>query len=105
MFMNKLMNLGTVHARTKLRLAWLCLLVLSALVLLAACGGGSTGAGTGTIPTTGTPSISTPVATPTQACNTQMVLITTDCSGSFAFTPSTITIKAGTTVTWKNATA
>lgn len=105
MFTNKSINFGTVHARKKLRLAWLCLLVLSALVLLAACGGGSTGAGTGTTPTTGTSSNSTPVATPTQASNTQMVMITTDSSGSFAFSPATLTIKAGTTVTWKNATA
>jgi len=105
MFTNKLMNFGTVYARKKLRLAWLCLLVLSALVLLAACGGGSTSAGTGTTPTTGTSSNSTPVATPTQASNTQMVMITTDSSGSFAFSPATLTIKAGTAVTWKNATA
>ena len=105
MFTKKLMNFGTVHARKKLRLAWLCLLVLSALVLLAACGGGPTSAGTGTTPTTGTSSNSTPVATPTQASNTQMVMITTDSSGSFAFSPTTLMIKAGTTVTWKNATA
>ncbi len=105
MFTNKLMNFGTVHARKKLRLVWLCPLVLSALVLLAACGGGSTGAGTGATPTTGASSNSTPVATPTQASNAQMVMITTDSSGSFAFSPATLTIKAGTTVTWKNTTA
>ena len=32
-------------------------------------------------------------------------MITTDSSGSFAFSPATLTIKAGTTVTWKNTTA
>ena len=32
-------------------------------------------------------------------------MIITDSSGSFAFSPATLTIKAGTTVTWKNTTA
>jgi amicyanin len=32
-------------------------------------------------------------------------MITTDSSGSFAFSPATLTIKTGTTVTWKNTTA
>ena len=31
-------------------------------------------------------------------------MITTDSSGTFTFSPATITIKAGTTVTWKNVT-
>ncbi len=78
-------------ARKHLRLASLCILVLSALVLLAACGGGSTG--------------TTPAATPTQANNAPVVMITTDSSGTFTFSPATITIKAGATVTWKNVTS
>jgi plastocyanin len=32
-------------------------------------------------------------------------MIITDSSGSFAFSPATLTIKAGTTVTWKNNTS
>ena len=100
--MNKSMIAGIVPARKHLRLALFCLVALSALVFLAACGGESTGAG-GTTPTAGT--TSTPAATATQAGNTQTVMIITDSSGSFAFSPASLTIKAGTTVTWKNTTA
>jgi amicyanin len=32
-------------------------------------------------------------------------MIITDSSGSFAFSPASLTIKVGTTVTWKNTTA
>jgi amicyanin len=32
-------------------------------------------------------------------------MIITDSSGSFAFSPATLTIKTGTTVTWKNTTS
>ncbi len=93
MLTNKLMTSGTVHARIYFRRAWFCLLALSALVLLAACGGSGT-----------TSTSSTPAATATQAGNTQTVMIITDSSGSFAFSPASLTIKAGTAVTWKNTT-
>jgi amicyanin len=102
MHMNKSMIVAIVPARKHLRLALFCLVALSALVFLAACGGESTGTG-GTTPTVGT--TSTPAATATQAGNTQTVMIITDSSGSFAFSPASLTIKAGTTVTWKNTTA
>jgi plastocyanin len=86
-----------------------CLVALSALVLLAACGGSSTNTGSGTTPITAstptTAATSTPTATATQAGNAQTVMIITNSSGSFAFSPATLTIKAGTTVTWKNTTA
>jgi amicyanin len=78
------------------------LVALSVLVLLAACGGGSTGTG-GTTPTTGT--TPAPAATATQAGNAQSVMIITDSSGTFAFSTASLTIKAGMTVTWKNTTA
>ncbi len=100
MFANKSTNFGMMPVGKRLRRAWICLLALAALALLAACGGGS--AGTGTTPTA---SGSTPVATATQAGNAQTVTITTDSSGAFAFSPASLTIKAGTTVTWKNETA
>jgi plastocyanin len=107
MRMNKSMIVAIVPARKHLRLALFCLVALSALVFLAACGG-DTGTG-GTTPTAGTtPTVgttSTPAATATQAGNTQTVMIITDSSGSFAFSPASLTIKAGTTVTWKNTTA
>ena len=91
-----------------LKSALFFLVALSALVLLAACGGGtSTSSGTtpttAATPTTGT--TSTPTSTATQAGSGQTVMITTDSSGSFAFSPATLTIKAGTTVTWKNSTS
>ncbi len=76
---------------------WLVLLALSALVLLAACGG-STSSGSGATPTAATGN--TPTAT--TASNGHAVTITTDSSGSFAFSPATLTIKVGTTVTWTN---
>jgi len=88
-----------------------CLVALSALVFLAACGGSATNTASGATPTTAptaTPTTgitSTPTATATQASNGQTVMITTDSSGSFAFSPATLTVKAGTTVTWKNTTA
>ena len=98
MLMDKPITMRITSARKHLRVASLCMLVLSALVLLAACGGGSTGTGSGTTATT-------PAATSTQANNTPVVMITTDSSGTFTFSPATITIKAGTTVTWKNVTS
>ncbi len=93
MLTNKSMTSGTIAARKYFRGAWVCLLALSALMILAACGGGTT---------TGTSS--TPAATATQAGNTQTVMIITDSSGNFAFSPASLTIKAGTTVMWKNTT-
>lgn len=87
---------------------WLVLLALSALVLLAACGGGTT-SGSGVTPTAAagnTPTATTAGTTPTAttASNGQAVTITTDSSGSFAFSPATLTIKVGTMVTWTNMT-
>ncbi len=98
MLLNKSITLGISSARKQLKPVLFCLVALSALVLLAACGGSSTNTGT-------TPTTSIPTATATQAGNAQSVMIITDSSGSFAFSPATLTIKAGTTVTWKNTTA
>src|SRR6516162_5760540 len=100
--------------KTHLKSIFFSLLALSALMLLAACGGGTTTnsattptsavtATTPATPTTGT--TSTPATTATQSGNAQTVMIITDSSGSFAFSPATLTIKAGTTVTWKNNTS
>ena len=85
--------------------AWLIILALAALVLLAACGGDN-GSGTGTTPTAATGNTPTTSATtPTTSGNSMAVTIITDSSGSFAFSPATITIKVGTTVTWTNMTS
>ena len=108
MQLNKTITLRISKAKKDHKPVLFCLVALSALLLLAACGGGSTTTGTGTTPTiapTATPTTGTPTATATHAGNAQTVMITTDSSGSFAFSPATLTIKAGTTVTWKNTTA
>jgi len=101
--------------KTYLKSILFSLVALSALVLLAACGGGSSTTSSATTPaaaatattpatpTTGTNS--THATTVTQSGKTQTVMIMTDSSGSFAFSPATLTIKAGTTVIWKNTTA
>jgi len=102
MFMNQFMTSEIFPARKQLKLVLFFLVALSALVLLAACGGSSTSTG-GTTPTTDT--TTTPAATVTQAGNAQTVMIITNSSGTFAFSPASLTIKAGTTVTWKNTTA
>src|SRR5713101_9799044 len=98
MCMNQSMTTGIFRARKQLKLVLFFLMALSVLVLLAACGGSSTDTG-GTTPTTGT--TTTPAATITQAGNVQSVMIITNSSGTFAFSPASLTIKAGTTVTWK----
>src|SRR5260370_41011961 len=94
MLLNKSMMSGILPAKKHLKPGLFFLVALSTLVILAACGGGSTSTG-GT-----TPTASTPAATATQT-----VMIITNSSGSFAFSPASLTIKAGTTVTWKNTTA
>ena len=105
---NKSITLGVSTLKKHFKPVFFCLVALSALVLLAACGGSSTNTGSGTTPTTpATPTTgttSTPT-TATQTGNAQTVMIITDSSGSFAFSPAKLTIKAGTTVTWKNTTA
>ena len=102
MFVNQSKTSGMFPERKQLRLVLLFLVALSVLVLLTACGGSSTGTG-GTTPTIGT--TTPPAATATQAGNAQTVMIITKSSGTFAFSPASLTIKAGTTVTWKNTTA
>jgi plastocyanin len=86
---------------------WFCLLTLGALVLLASCGNATTTGSTAA--TTNTPAGSTPTtaaSTPTTATSgsTMKVTIMTDSSGSFAFSPATLTVPVGTMVTWTNMT-
>jgi len=95
-------------------LTWFGLLAvaLGLMILLAACGGGAGASASGA----GSPAITpTPVATTSVVTNTptvvaptplpgltQVVLIVDNGGGSFGFSPATLTIRAGTTVIWKN---
>ena len=83
--------------------AWLSVVALAMIMLLSACGGTTTANGNNS--GNGT----TPVATNTPAGSGSgsgtTVMIMTDSSNTFAFSPTTLTIKAGTTVVWKNVTS
>ncbi|MGI9057766.1 MAG: cupredoxin domain-containing protein [Ktedonobacteraceae bacterium] len=99
-------------------LVWFCLLIVGALVLLSACGSSTPNTSAAAAPTVAAPSPTTgttntsPSPTPTPARpvptsppvsgTTQTVLITNMSNGSFGFSPTTLTIKAGTTIVWKN---
>ncbi len=84
------------------------MLVVVGALLLAACGSTSPGAGAAAPTTvaqtptlTPTPTLAPPTQTPASG-STQMLMIMNDSNGSFGFDPSTLTIKVGTTVIWKN---
>lgn len=80
--------------------AWYSLVALSMLLMLAACGG--TTADSSATASGGNP---TPAPTPSPTPDNPTVTITTNSDGTFAFSPTTLTIKAGTTVIWMNTTA
>lgn len=104
---------------------WLLVVLVSVLVLLAACGGGSTASATtstaitptpttvtSSVTPTPTPTVAQPTPTPTAKAtqvtsapgqgSTPIVMIINNSDGSFAFSPATLTVSAGTTVIWKN---
>ncbi len=84
------------------------LLVVVSTTLLAACGSSSPAAST-VAPTTvaqaptptPTPTLAPPTQTPAPG-STHMLMITNDSNGSFGFNPTTLTIRVGTIVIWKN---
>src|SRR6266581_2703253 len=78
-----------VHTTTK---AWLCLLALCLVVLLAACGGTTT---TTTASTPTTAPTATPTSAPTTTGNSVSI-------ANFAFSPTSLTVKVGTKVSWTN---
>jgi plastocyanin len=106
--------------RKRFHFAWFGLLAvaLGLMIVLAACGGaaGASAGSTDSPAATPTPAATTPVATNTPATATptptvkatplpglaQVVLIVNNSDGSFGFSPATLTIRPGTTVTWKN---
>ncbi len=102
------MRLQNTHLPRRSTSTRFCLLVVGALVLLAACGGGSTSSTSAaptptTIAQTPTPTLTIAQPTPTPAPgSTQVVLIVTNSDGSFGFSPARLTIRVGTTVIWKN---
>ena len=81
------------------------LLALSLLALLAACGGGGTGAASTptaaptatTAPTVAPTDTPTPAPTTAPAANGNSITI-----ANFAFAPASLTVKVGTKVTWTN---
>jgi plastocyanin len=88
--------------------AWLCLLALGLLVLLAACGGTTTttSANTPTTAPANTPTTA-PTDTPTTAPTDTPTTAPSGAGNSvsianFAFSPTALTIKTGTKVTWTN---
>jgi plastocyanin len=94
--------------RTKPRmLVWFCTLAVAMLLLLAACGS-STGGGTTNNPTPTPTTAPAPTATaapsPTATSGNAMEVDVTN-NGGFAFTPATLTVPVGTTVTWRNTTS
>lgn len=87
---------------------WLCLLAVGLLVLLAACGGTTTTAPTSTPTTAPT---NTPTTAPTNTPTTAPASTPTTAPPStgnsvsimnFTFSPTTLTVKTGTKVTWTN---
>lgn len=90
--------------RTKPRMfAWFCALIVAMLLLLAACGS-STGGGTTSNPTPTTAPAPTATTAPSPTApsgSTNMVTAITGSSG-FAFSPTTLTVSVGSTVTWQN---
>src|SRR5258707_2965712 len=92
--------------------AWLCLLAVGFLVLLAACGSAPSTTGTGTTPTaapTATPTpTAAPTATPTANPTPTPTPTTASSSGNsvsiknFSLTPNSLTVKVGTKVTLTN---
>ena len=105
---NILVTASTI-VRTKSRmLACFCTLAVVMLLLLTACGGGSTGSGGGSTsnppPTTAPTPTATSAPSPTAASGNTMEVDVTN-NGGFAFTPATLTVAVGTTVTWRNTTS
>jgi plastocyanin len=84
--------------------AWLCLLALCLVVLLAGCGGTTTTT-PASIPTTAP--TTAPTATPTTAPTSTPTTAPTSTGNSvsianFAFSPASLTVKVGTKVSWTN---
>ena len=83
--------------------SWFCLLIIGILFTLAACGGSPPAANTSTPTATTAPTATdTPIPTPTTAPTTAPSGGTSVTVTNFAFSPATLTVKVGATVTWTN---
>ena len=81
-----------------------CLIVLTPLVFLAACGNTTTGGSTSPPPATNTAS-STPTTgngAPTPTATSSTGNASSVSIANFSFNPATLTVAVGTKVTWKN---
>jgi plastocyanin len=100
-----------MHKIISLKAAGFCLLILTLLALLAACGGTTSTNPPTTTPTAASTPTSTPTAasTPTSSTSTQTPTAT-PASGNapsvsivnFSFSPASLTVSVGTKVTWTN---
>lgn len=88
----------------------LSLFIVGVLFIVAACGGtsnttsASNSNNTNPTATTAPTTPATPTSGTTPTGSKQTVTITTNSSGTFAFSPALLTIPVGTTVVWKNMT-
>ena len=89
------------YVARRVRKMWSCLFIVAVLFTLAACGGATPANSSSVSPTATMPPFPTPVPTWPQA--------TPPASGgadvsitNFAYSPQSLTIKVGTTVTWTN---
>lgn len=119
-------NISNTPKPTASVIALFSLMFLGLLVFVTACGNSSSTTGATSTPTTAAVTSSTatdtsgndtgygggrygnggvtPTATKAATGPTQNALITFDSTGTFTFSPTSLTIKVGTTVTWKNTT-
>src|SRR5579872_1465443 len=82
------------------------LLAFAAMIVLAACGGTTSGGATPTPTQAGnTPTTAPAGNTPTATTSGSTMAVSITSSGTFAFSPATITVKVGTKVTWTNNTS
>ena len=102
------MNPMNIHTLQRVRTCLGLMLLVVGVLLLAACGSNDPGAGAAA-PTTiaQTPAlVPTPTSAPAKQTpasgSTQILMIINDSNGSFGFNPSTLTIRVGTIVIWKN---
>jgi amicyanin len=96
--------LSLVRARLRGGLIGGVVALVLALVL-AGCGGATDTGGTTTEPTATTAPTAAPTVAPTPTSSGPSAAVSIGGSGTFSFSPSTLTVKVGTNVTWTNSSA